>query len=420
MSYILNTAINNVILNGVGNRAIQLEGVIHTTNQDVFLSRITNLFIVSDFENKIGDDINIEVVLPAGDFINFIKPFKDNLELSLIIEKNGNRTHKKYKAILNGHEFKDIKQQKSNSELNETGVVIISLQLINLYIEALKTIPVYGSYPKTTVTDLILSELNQGIKTLVVGDNNKPVVTLTRMDNTRTYSQIIIPTDTMLLDLPMYLQQKDYGVYNGDIGIFLKQDKLNVYPLYNTEKRNDKEITILHTENVLHNQQDKTFINTENMLTILSDHQDQFLHPSEETLSNTGVGFEYLDSDSVLSRSVNVTKSNINTDPKHLRGGNSLKKKSDDTYLIRKLGSINNVYRERGKILKDNGGVLRVIWKFSDMDLLTPAMTGTYIYEEDSELVKYRISLQNIVTRFDNVTNQSNSTLEFYVGERID
>lgn len=113
-----------------------------------------------------------------------------------------------------------------------------SLALIELPIESLRMTRVSGIYYQSNGLDVLRYLLGAKSKELELAQEHIPVgVTVVPADTQDPREHVVIPAGTELLaELPSLLQRDCGGIYNHDIGIFLKHNMWYVYPLYNTKR----------------------------------------------------------------------------------------------------------------------------------------------------------------------------------------
>lgn len=80
-------------------------------------------------------------------------------------------------------------------------------------------------------------------------------IDIVKPNNDYVYDHVVVETGVKILDLPSYIQNKDYGIYNGNIGTYIQRykDKLTifVYPLFDKDRFNKEPNVWWYSEQIL-------------------------------------------------------------------------------------------------------------------------------------------------------------------------
>ena len=101
--------ISDIMNSGKTMRYSNIIITIHTEQADHIMPKFLALDIIRDYENAIGDEVYVTVLMGLGDYINDIYPFKENLECSVrlvpvdkevnLYDEQGDIEVRRYKAI---------------------------------------------------------------------------------------------------------------------------------------------------------------------------------------------------------------------------------------------------------------------------------------------------------------------------------
>ena len=128
----------------------------------------------------------------------------------------------------------------SEENLNKLEMSISRFQCIDKCYESMKNFYISNVYNNSDVKSIMHNEFYtvlNNIKTASM-DISKMGIDISEPDNKSIYKNTIIPFDTKILDLPSFLHEKEYGVYNSLIGTYIQYygnssiPNLYVYPVY--------------------------------------------------------------------------------------------------------------------------------------------------------------------------------------------
>lgn len=358
--------------------------IIHTDEDDFFIPLTITVDVVRDYNINTGDVIIIDVSLPLGDFVKYIYPKRDNLEVTLVNTTVGSKTKERFKLILQNVDSdikRDIYSKNTLKELNKNGMTRITGQCINKTLNELRTKTTHGVYKQKTVNDVINVVTMEFLKSFnLFGGILSRNLKMVPPDNTRSYDHIIIPDGTPVLDVPSFLQHGDYGVYNGGIGNYLQtsgeEEIMYIYPLYRTSDTiiSDEMLHVIASENASQVTMSNTYAKEGNNLKIIATINTSVQDDGETDVYNKGVGFNAVDSDSVMNRPIEASKDGVTTDKKNIKRKQIHREPEDKNFKTPYIGIVNNFYAERSKVLRNDGSLIQIQWNFSNARLLKPGM----------------------------------------------
>lgn len=371
----------------------------------IFRNKITTIPIrifesiekLADFNNNVMDYPTLNVFLSLGVYSKDVFEHKDNIEVTI----NTSRDDKlyssiTYKAILVDvdNNMSGIVANISKEELDMSGMVRVTFQLIEQELELIRVVKISGIYKKMDVGSIMTTIFYNTInKIKIKGTNIIPTINIVKPDNTNKYKHVIIPTGTRLVDLPTYLHDTDYGIYKGDIGLYFKtkvesvnKNNLNVYiyPLYSIEKNKYKELVIYYANTQFSKVNDNNYYNTDEMLKVVASDLD-IAEIKQNTIMNKGGAITGNDPDTLLSYSNTVTNDKL-----------TYNKKIDNTTLNQKDGLTNeryvgnevNLFKHISRVMSDSMDLVKVTWNYSNSSLLIPGMHVTIYYQKDNKVKK--------------------------------
>ena len=381
------------------------------------------------YNMNLVDIVNISMSLHKGDYVKNILPYKDDLTITLVSTVNGVRLLERYKFIINvkGYDTEsEVNHDRTLHDLNADGIVTITGQCINQAMDKNRLKHVQGLYTNCTVEALMSKLMSDTIGNYSNdGGLLKRTVKIIPVDNERVYKNISIPEGIFINSLPSFLQDTNYGVYNGGLGTYTQrypgEEITFVYPLYNSNKEDRKialtvfeyklaEIGISETTYVV---EDKPKLKNIKIIgSLIEDGK-----PIDETSIKTiGTGFQGIESDTIMNRSAIIKKDKIEINPKRYTRTMSHRTLLDGSKDVGSVGISNNFYKQRSKVLQQDGNHITVRWMKSHADLLEPGMFVTYVKEVDGKLNKYAGILHGVTKMTDNDSKTESSVLLIFIG----
>lgn len=225
----------------------------HTRNNEYPALRVETLDVVKDYHKGLYDVIQIRILINLGEYVHNIFPNQRLSEGVLTMVQSEGMTQARYRILFPEHAHGDIDPLALISTpkhlLDQEAAIHIDMQLIPLPVEAIGLMTVGGVYKDMTVTECLLKAAESTQHTVKV--RGRPIITemlIEKADNDFKYSQIVVPSNTRLLDLPTFLQER-YGLYSTGIGRYLRYQggsyQLSVYPLYRTKRRYELDVNKL-------------------------------------------------------------------------------------------------------------------------------------------------------------------------------
>jgi hypothetical protein len=407
--------------------------ILHTTENDYLIDNKDFLTLENkrDYNTNISDFIVINFMMYAGDFWKEIHPYRDNLELTILITHPGlDDISKTFKfVILNNinNPYTNNSSKLSKEELNKTEQVRVEGQCVIKLVEALRTMVTDGIFTSTTVKNLMINEFVSILaESKMSGSAMGFNVDIVEPNNDMLYDHIVVKTGTKLINLPTVLQNGKYGVYNGSIGTYFQfyedEPYLFIYPLYDKSRFDevDKKLQIFYVNNSRLDYIENTYFQDGDIIKIIATSQTKSIDSGENDLMDSGEAYISSSPELLLERNAVVKDGDIVVSREAQLSGSKYKERRDSVSKAKYLGNESNLYKHRAKILKNTLAIYQIQWNFSDIDLLYPGMPLQFIYEDEEEgIIKLNGVLQSTYSRYTTDTNTESGILNIMVEKPI-
>jgi hypothetical protein len=403
-------------------RESSYEAILHTSSHDFKIELLVSVYVKNDFINDQVSYIEIDGQLAQGDFIKFVYPERETLTLTLIHRTVGELSTTEYVFLL-----KDVDSDISSNILDTTSLEELNRsftafrgQCVPKTFKSLRTKKADGVYKKATVTDVITTLLSDSVS-LKTPFGTFSHLQMSPADNTRVYDHVILKsTDNIfLLDVPSYLQEhKTYGVYNGGISTFFNaigEESLYVFPTHKADTEVSKgTLEIFGLSSTVISTIESSYAMDNDTVKILVKKSDKV--NNDDTLNrDSGVSTTSTEANAIISRPYQTEKGKLKLNDEWLINRQAHKKLPDGEAPIEDHGVTGNHYAVRSSVLKQDGILIKLEWKYSNARLLKPMMTVFYTQEVGNTLVRYKGTLQRIDTVTGNNEKVENSLLFIFI-----
>ena len=388
--------------------------LIHIVEKDLAYQpiKVLGIDIERDYEHNLADVINCELAVSPGTWSDYIMPFVENLEISIIAEPVNFRapiTVSRYKAYcktLVNFRKTDSRLQNVNTEtIDRMDIVRVEFQLVPLLMEKLLPLQIGTNVVNSNVTDTLTSLLmGEGTK-LQSLDNADMLkgVDMVKADNETVYDNIPIPHGIKLLDLPLYLQKSLYGVYKQGMGHYIQTGMWYIYPKSRTKRNDDKTrfINIFISPKDFLKYTENTWTKEGNDLYIIAalEGDSKDISTSANTL-NKGNGIRVLNPDlqttdesvkvagnkAIISRANNVSEVILNESKNGVINAPFLMSQKDT-----------NIYEQVSQVEARDGKLIGLVWHNSQADLVKPGSVDRVHYTDSH--VKQQVMLEGVVIK---------------------
>ena len=435
MIQIENTILGNEIFSIISNPSANMYNIthkimLHTVELDIPIQIVESVEIMRDYNGNVSDYIVATFMMEMGDYVKDVHPFRDNLELSITRNINGSKYKDRYKfVVLNNTTNINASRhtRSSRDELNKLEHARVVGQCVDKTVEALRSQHVSGIYNHTDVGSIISSSMLTGINSIKVNGSSPDIsFNLVPVHNNRAYQHVTVPTGTKVLDLPTFLQDTDYGVYNGNIGTYIQNYScptcpnmgLFVYPLYNSTIFDSakKKLIIYGVNSVKFEMTENTYMVDGDLVKIISGGSTRNVDNADNDKINYGSGYTSTDSNLILERNATVTDNGVIVDTNKTNTSGIIKTPSDGNKLTQHLGPNDNLYRYRSDLLKTDMTIFQIKWNFANPELIYPGMPVLYNYvDSDAGLVKLKGTVQSLFILYNEGTKTVSSVMNIMV-----
>ena len=386
---------------------------------------LESVHILRDFNSKTSDIIKIVFNMHAGEYIEDIKPNKDKLRIRLKHNLPGPTAIDDYKLIIS-LEDKNISADaiKGNKDSLNNALLTIHAECVDEAVLFLKQQNKGIIIKDGTVETAIARTLDAGITKVTgkFGIGKKPI-SIIKPDNNRVYKSIVIPATMKVMNVPIYLQEKLGGVYNGSINTYVYRynNKLRAYvfPLYrpNLLKSTGNKLIIISATSLITGAGEATYsVDSNGDVRILVLQKEKLDDDNTEMLGKGG-SIKGIDANTVRGRPVSISKDGVELKVKSMYRDmkDSL---SDDLSDIINVAPTDNFYEPRSKILKNKIVKTTVEWNLSNVSLLYPYMPVIFLEEQNNKPVMREGVLNGIDVHTINPSKKETAVLSILITKR--
>jgi len=407
--------IKQVITNNTNTGKYGVKVILHTEKLDLSGMIVHTLDEVKDYVNQAATKWMIDISFPMGTYVYDIYPYRHNLELTLFKTKvyesgakpkNTKELWQKFKVIFRPENLNVEGTQYhafDKATLNIRDFTTIKLELLDLGFELLRTKLVSGNYLNTNRETLIKTLI--GVESSVIKVNGKPIVDAVNVvpsHNKDLIKQVTIPSNTKLISIVDYIQNKAGGLYKEGAGLFYQwyNDKRTVfcYPIYtDTQVSNsDKQLMLYALPSDMSSGIEKTYKDQNNVLVVLVTGQQNMSDNQQHLTNNDGVGVRVTDPRSLMNKPVLIFP-DIKKPLKITRPANqtevSFYERDDKVNTSKDYGVSSNPYPAYSQTVAGKMQRLDVVWENSDSQLLYPGMIVTYHFQKGKVIHKLKGTL---------------------------
>lgn len=359
---------------------------------------VTRIDIGSDFEKKYRDDISLTLLLPLGTLVSRIAPYQDDIRIVLrtSIVDTYDFEDVTYKAYLMEDMPNEVEMSTdpafrdpdaSNKLANVNVTFGLTLPLVE-YLDAIRTGFVSRQDPPFAVLKVLFKKYMDAIN--FTTDEGIRSISMVEPSNYEPRSQIVVPDNTRLVDLPDILQNKMGGIYSSGMGFYLSRRDLFFWPLYDM-KREDQNISRLHIilPVTIHSTiLDNTYSKVGNIVTVIASGKPRVL---DDTLGQTyyeGDSVRYLDGNRAFEPIGKAEGSVLtaNRAERHVEVNAVNTGKKIQTIMGGSQVITSNIYKEMSKKAALSGVRVMIEWRYSNHYLIKPGMLTTLFMESRGDI----------------------------------
>ena len=366
--------------------------------------QITLIDVDRNYLTQYGDQTTITVRLSRRDYERKIYPNKEDLYITLTKEPLGETSDdedfdqevitRRYRAVLAENRSSLLEQSTANaadeSVMDTEPDYEYTFQLIDPALEILRTKSTGGIFTDMTTTGVVQGLMTQLANDLdLEEDSNVQGVDVVEGTNNRTYTHIVLPHGVRYTQIPETIQEL-YGLYSSGLGVYYQTGVWYVFPAYNV-KRFDQvpdPVTIINVPPRRLHGIERTYLQDDQSLIILSTGQVVHDDQSEVAQMNVGTGVRYAKSENIMEgfHSVEENKATV-TKSENIREYSVHDRSSKQAMALFSPARItDNVDRESSRLAEGLGFVVKLIWDNANPDLVYPGQPVKFAYMDEGSL----------------------------------
>jgi hypothetical protein len=384
---------------------INAQVTVNTNNQTYTPLKILQQDTRRNYMDGYSDEQIITMVFPAGTYATQIYPYKNNLDVTVVmqpmletgdqVDTSQSPVSETYTATIldTGDPTKEQTGFNAATQYNMdlTSQVTVHFQLLNKALDQMRMIDVGQVFRGATVGQAIQTMLTNASQTTTVnGQRTVQGVTMTAPANTQARTHIVLPHGVKLVDAAKYIQKYAGGVYNSGMGCYLQGNQWHVFPSLDTTRFNTSQntLTVINLPQNKYTNVERTYRQAGGQLVVLATGNVKFRDPSNAHQLNAGNGVRFSDATKFMGSFAQLG------DNKALasRGANNnefvgLQRPDGNNNVHRSSNPINaNSLEEYSKLARAMGSVIQMEWQHSNPELITPGLPVQVLYLEEDQI----------------------------------
>jgi hypothetical protein len=207
--------------------------------------------------------------------------------------------------------------------------------------------------------------------------------------NNRTYTHIVMPHGVRYTQIPETLQSL-YGLYSSGLGVYYQTGIWYVFPAYHVKRFDQVQdpVTIINVPPRRLRGIERTYLQDDQSLIILSTGEVQHDDQSEVSQMNVGTGVRFIKGENIMEgfHSVEDNKATV-TRSDNVREYSVHDRSSEQTMALFSPARItDNVDRESSRLAEGLGFVVKLIWENANPDLVYPGQPVKFAYMDEGSL----------------------------------
>ena len=361
-----------------------------TERENIDALQVVSMDFIRDYRNSASDEILIKLVVPWGQYLNRVLPFKENLKVTITRsevdtvsgEIVGTRVEQTFIAFLPPETetgmLDNSPETATEFSADISGLKIVQVQLQEEAFRRARSEMVGGVFRDSSPYEVLISLLHNSIRQMDLEIAERIVgVHATPPNNTAKRGTTLIPHGTPLVALADKLQTQLGGIYTAGIGCYLQKGYWHVWPLYNYKLYDSAERTALFilAPSGRYRGVERTYRMVDKHLTVFITGEVLRQDPSEILLLNEGNGVRFANADAMMegffevsgNKAVAKRTNNANEYEAINRKGVSMSRITED------MATTNN-FNEASKVAARNGAFITMNWENSNPDLIIPGL----------------------------------------------
>lgn len=381
--------------------------MIHVGDENIEILKVVTVDTLRDYEKNIGDETNLELLIPLGKYAKRIYPNRNNMEITLYRKPLGEASDQvqdsrdidseRFKAVLVLDGLPVIEGtelgQQSEGALDLMDIIKVNFQIFNKSLEKLRVVTVGGVFRNTTGFDVvqgIMAKESQRLK--IDGEVAIDGVDMIEPNNKNKRAHVIIPQGTKLLSVPTYVQERAGGIYSAAIGSYFQNGFWYVYPLFDTTRliRSERTVTLIKVPKNRYTGVERTYREEGGSLFIMGTSESKFTDSAGTDAMNSGNGVRIADANKFMGETAKVSgnkavmsrgRNNAEFVSENSDDGKNNVQVSDDPIS-------SNFFVEYSRLASRQGGLYSFIWENSNPSLLFPGMCARILFLDGENIVE--------------------------------
>lgn len=243
--------------------------------------------------------------------------------------------------------------------------------------------------------------------------------------NTKKPEFVLIPSNTLITDIP-HLLQKNHGIYSSGMGYYFQDGWWHVYPLFDTTRfeKVKKSLTLLCVPKEELPTSEKTYLYRDEQLYVFSTGQRMVVDLSDEMGQQLGTVTRWWTSSDLLDSMYKIKDNKATPALDETMRTMTMRRRTDKrNRVVQPDGNFtDNPYLLTSKNMLARGRYLTTSWDSCDQTLLYPGMPSKILYVENDELVEVKgtllkadIDIKPATEGYTDNTFKSSALLTFFI-----
>ena len=369
--------------------------------------RVVNEDLISDFTKDFADGRVVSMAITTGKYAYRIFPNQHNLyieltkytdpEINKIGGESNNAIVQKFKAVLLDTDdpiADNIRADLQNEfKLDILDFRLVRFQIIDEFVEQLKTIKIGSVYRDCTVADVMKLAIHKHTKTI---ESKTPFngIEIYGVPREKKDKQIKVIDGTRLVDLPKYLQKNERGVFSSGMSSFYRNGWWYIWPTYDTSRFSDAEhkITIINVPAIKYSGLESTFDYEGNHLTVLSTGITTSHDMNEVAQLTVGNAGRVANAGAIHENgAMTYDKNKAKYSADKIISEYSVDERKDERFYEEKTGRIkvtDNLLDELSTRSIVLGTHVYTVWENSFAEAVIPGMAAKFVYWDGNKVIE--------------------------------
>lgn len=400
------------------NLSFKTEVVLHTPQKDFNYTHgiiMREMIVTRDYENSIGDYIEIRLSVPVGTFIYDVFDYADNLEFTIRKQKQHHKkvtllsqkepiiSEERYKLVYLKDKNADVNNLKnfSREDLNQRLPMVLTCQILTRPVEALRVKTMSGNFGNSQVTTDVFMRAVMSTESNAISIEGKPpleVIDIQKADCVEPIRDLTFMSHMRVVELPDYLQQKSVGVYNSGLGCYIQRYYKNyedhvtgfwMFSLFDPDKTTrstpDFQIHCPNTSNETSSYPASCYDEESKMLFLLAQRVMHIDDDKETKVMSHQSGFRVGDAAKMLTeKAFTITQKGPVFSKKKLSTEIIYKQREDGIQHNTNHGNYSNNLHLASDVMKRQSNFMVLLFNNLDHEVIGPGKTAAITYYGDA------------------------------------